>query len=85
MQTNINKIQVFQNKVLCIAVNAAWFVVKEQIRNELTIPYINTSITGTTKKYFKNAKHSESELIHNLGKKEFTLDSETLALRHSHT
>ncbi len=62
-KSKLNKIQIFQNKVLRIATNAPWFVRNSQIQKELGIAPIQTFIQKTTTK-FKSSLHLVPSALH---------------------
>lgn len=49
-----NKIQVFQNKILRLATNSAWFVRNKQIHKEFGVDSIDTFIKKTAEKFLNN-------------------------------
>lgn len=53
-KTNINKLQVFQNKLLRIAVNAPWFVRNEQIHMELQTETIAEFVKRQSTNFFNS-------------------------------
>ena len=62
--TNINKLQVLQNKIIRTAVDAPWFVRNEQIHRELNLPTFSEFITRLT-----NIHKCSSAVEHQVGKR----------------
>lgn len=65
--THINKLQVIQNKVLRMAIDAPWFVRNTQIHRDLDIPTIHEFIQDAAQKLYQNADDHENPLISSLG------------------
>ncbi len=66
--TTINKIQIFQNKVLRIAVNAPWFISNANLHKDLAIEPVLTYITKLSHTFFQNLPSVAGASHFNLGK-----------------
>lgn len=62
-KTNLNKIQVVQNKTLRTILGAPWFIRNEQIHRELNYPTIRDRVTLQAKKLFETAENHQNPLI----------------------
>jgi endonuclease/exonuclease/phosphatase (EEP) superfamily protein YafD len=66
-QSKMNKIQIFQNKVLRVAVNAPWFVRNSQIHKELGIRDVFTFIRKSTSKFLLNIQETPGAVTFQIG------------------
>lgn len=58
-KTNLNKIQVLQNKLLRIAVDAEWYISNEQLHNELKMDSIVDHISTITTRFHERIQYTE--------------------------
>lgn len=56
-KTNLNKLQILQNKVLRIIIKAPWFVTNKNIHKDLDIPYIYDVMIQRTSDFLKDHPH----------------------------
>lgn len=68
-ETQIKKVQTFQNKVLRIACNSPWFVRNTQIHRETGVPYVKQYIKQIAKSFFKSMPACSGAVHYNLGQK----------------
>lgn len=68
-KSNIKRVQVFQNKILRIIVNAPWFIRNEQLHLELNVATIPLQIKKQTKQFLENLNNCASAIHYNIGKK----------------
>lgn len=61
--TNINKIQVIQNRILRIITSASWFISNVQIRRDLVVPSIRQHMKAATSKIIERAEKHENENV----------------------
>lgn len=66
-KTQINKLQVLQNKVLRMAVHAPWFIRNSQIHEELEFPTIVQFIKKLSKKFFSELNECPGARHYSLG------------------
>lgn len=64
--TNINRIQVMQNKFLRIATNAPWFISNRQLHKELNLPPITHHIAHLSNNFFSNINSIPQAAHYNL-------------------
>lgn len=67
--THLKNIQVLQNKLLRISVNAEWFVTNNQLHRELGVSKISEHIQKLTQKFHENLINCESAVFYQLGQK----------------
>lgn len=77
---HLEKIQVQQNKVLRMALNAEWYTRTVDLHAEARIPFIRDFIDKLTLNFYERAKHHDNNLIKNLGK--YTKDSIGFRVKH---
>lgn len=68
-KTHLKKLQVLQNKISRIAVNAPWFVRNDQIHRELNLPTVEEHLKKQCTKFFDNINKCPSAVFYNLGQK----------------
>lgn len=68
-KTQINKIQVLQNKILRIATNAPWFIRNKHLHDELGVPTIRHFIRKCNKKFFQNITSCPGAAHYSVGNK----------------
>lgn len=68
-KTNLNKIQILQNKVLRIAVDAPWFITNEQLHRELGILTVREHIKKLTQNFHLNLNSCPSAQYYELGQR----------------
>lgn len=66
-KTNKKKLQVLQNRVLRIAVDAPWFMRNHQLHQELGMPTIEECIRKTTIRFVQKISNCESAKYYQLG------------------
>ncbi|GBM01036.1 hypothetical protein AVEN_55542-1 [Araneus ventricosus] len=62
-QTNIKKLQVFQNQQLMHVVNAPWYVRREVLHDDLKIDPISEFIKKTSTRFFNKIPQIRNELL----------------------
>lgn len=67
-KSNLNKLQVLQNKAIKIAYNTPFRTNLMKLHTKIKFPSIKEFITKTTKKFYINADHNDNKLIAKLGK-----------------
>lgn len=68
-KTNLNKLQILQNKALRIITNAQWFVRNSQLHRETGIPTIEEYIRETAHKFYHNINQCSGARHYNIGNK----------------
>jgi hypothetical protein len=63
----LQKLQIFQNKILRITVNAPWFVRNNQLHRDLGIDSISAFIQNCTTKFLMNLQNVPGAVFYNLG------------------
>lgn len=66
-KTNINKIQIIQNKLLRMCLNKTYNTRTNKLHVDSKVPYINDFITKITRKFYENTKIGDNPLINNIG------------------
>lgn len=79
-QTNINKIQIMQNKFLRLATHAPWFISNDQLHRELHLPTINHHIAHLSNNFYSNISSINQIAHYNLA----TLNEFPTRIRNRH-
>ena len=66
-KSKFKKIQIFQNKILRIAVNAPWFVRNSQLHRELQIDSVENHISTLTKRFMEKLQHVPGAITFQIG------------------
>lgn len=61
-KTHINKIQIYQSKILRTFSNTLWFIKNETLHTDSKLPKINTYIRNLSTNFFDELKHANFNL-----------------------
>jgi len=68
VKSHLNKIQIYQNKILRIITDAPWFVRNKVLHNDLKIPTIDEHINHIANRFFHSLTYSNGAAHYNLNK-----------------
>lgn len=66
-KSKLERLQVFQNKILRIAVNSPWFIRNNQLHRELEIPMVETFLKKVTQNFMNSLNKSPGAVTFGLG------------------
>lgn len=78
--THLNKLQVFQNKCLRMALDMPYYTRTSELHEDASIPYVRDFIAKNAEKFYETAHAHESELIKKIG----AYSTESLPFRVKH-